>query len=72
MILGVGLDICQVSRMAEAINHPRFLNRVFSETERAYLQEKGAHRMRSEKGFTWSVVLRILNNVNTPDWIQGI
>lgn len=27
-----------------------------------HLQEKGAHRMRSEKGFTWSVVLRILNN----------
>ena len=27
-----------------------------------HLQEKGARRMRSEKGFTWSVVLRILNN----------
>ncbi|MBR4538475.1 MAG: recombinase family protein [Clostridia bacterium] len=27
-----------------------------------HLLEKGAHRMRSEKKFTWSVVLRILNN----------
>ena len=38
MILGVGLDICQVSRMAEAIDHPRFLERVFSEAEREYLK----------------------------------
>ncbi len=50
MILGVGLDICQVSRMAEAINHPRFLNRVFSETERAYLQEKDARAAESAAG----------------------
>ena len=27
-----------------------------------HLREKGAHRMRSDKDFTWSVVLRILNN----------
>ena len=36
--------------MAEAINHPRFLNRVFSETERAYLQEKGARAAESAAG----------------------
>jgi beta-N-acetylhexosaminidase len=27
-----------------------------------HLRENGAHRMRSDKDFTWSVVLRILNN----------
>ena len=27
-----------------------------------HLKEKGAHRMRSDKAFTWSVVLRILQN----------
>lgn len=27
-----------------------------------HLQEKGAHRMRSEKGFTWSSVLAVLKN----------
>ena len=27
-----------------------------------HLREKGAHRMRSDKDFTWSVALRILNN----------
>ena len=41
MILGVGLDICQVSRMENAISHPRFLARVFSEEEQAYLTAKG-------------------------------
>ena len=41
MIVGVGLDLCEVSRMAEAISHPRFLERVFSMEERAYLTSKG-------------------------------
>ena len=50
MILGVGLDICQVSRMAEAINHPRFLTRVFSESEQAYLTEKGSRAAESAAG----------------------
>ena len=50
MILGVGLDICQVSRMAEAIDHPRFLERVFSEGEREYLKSKGAMAAQSAAG----------------------
>ena len=41
MILGVGVDLCEVSRMAEAISHPRFMERVFSEAERAYLNSRG-------------------------------
>ncbi len=50
MILGVGLDICQISRMAEAIRHPRFLERVFSEEERAYLESKGGTAAQSAAG----------------------
>ena len=50
MILGVGLDICQISRMAEAIRHPHFLERVFSEDERAYLESKGNQAAQSAAG----------------------
>ena len=50
MILGVGLDICQVSRMAEAIDHPRFLERVFSEEECEYLKSKGATAAQTAAG----------------------
>ncbi len=50
MILGVGLDICQISQMAEAIRHPRFLERVFSEEERAYLESKGSQAAQSAAG----------------------
>ena len=50
MILGVGLDICQVSRMENAISHPRFLERVFSEREREYIASKGATAAQSAAG----------------------
>ena len=50
MILGVGLDICQVSRMENAISHPRFLERVFSEQERKYLAAKGGTAAQSAAG----------------------
>ena len=41
MIRGIGLDLCEISRMAEAISRPRFLERFFSEEERAYIAAKG-------------------------------
>ena len=41
MMVGVGLDLCQISRMEEAITHPRFFQRVFSENERQYLASRG-------------------------------
>ena len=33
MILGVGTDICQISRIAKAIENPRFAARVFTDLE---------------------------------------
>ena len=41
MIRGIGLDICRISRMEEAISRPRFLERFFSEEERAYVRSRG-------------------------------
>ena len=41
MILGIGLDICQISRMEETLGHARFLARFFSEEEQAYILSRG-------------------------------
>jgi len=50
MIRGVGLDLCEVSRMEEAISHPRFLERIFSESEREYLKSKGSAAAQTAAG----------------------
>ena len=50
MICGVGLDICEVSRMEKAIAHPRFLERIFSEAEREYLKSKGSASAQTAAG----------------------
>ena len=39
--LGIGVDLCAVSRMARAAEKEHFRNRVFTEGERAYLQSRG-------------------------------
>lgn len=47
MILGVGCDIIQVRRVARAIEHPRFLERVYTARERAYADRRGKGRAAS-------------------------
>jgi len=42
MILGVGLDLADIERIGRAIEKPHFLERIFSEEERANIQRKGA------------------------------
>lgn len=42
MILGVGLDLADVARIEKAITNPRFLERIYSEEERAQIEIKGA------------------------------
>ena len=42
MILGVGLDLADIDRIARAIEKPRFLERIYSEEERDAIQRKGA------------------------------
>ena len=41
MIRGIGLDLCEIRRMEDAITHPRFLSRVFSPEEQEYIRSKG-------------------------------
>lgn len=38
MLLGIGLDLCQVDRLARAIEKPHFLERVFTPAERARIE----------------------------------
>ena len=35
MIRGIGLDLCEIGRMARAIENPRFLERVYTQDEQA-------------------------------------
>ncbi|MDQ3042666.1 MAG: holo-ACP synthase [Acidobacteriota bacterium] len=43
MIISIGIDIIEVYRIRETISRtPRFLERVYTESERAYCESKGA------------------------------
>lgn len=46
-IIGIGTDICAVSRMEKAIEKAHFYERVFFEEERAYLERKENARAQS-------------------------
>ena len=46
-IVGIGCDLCAVSRMARAIEKAHFTERVFLPGERAYLNAKGKARAQS-------------------------
>jgi len=46
-IVGIGTDICAVSRMEKAIQSEHFYERIFFESERAYLNRKKNARAQS-------------------------
>ena len=46
-IIGIGTDLCAVSRMDKAIQKAHFYERVFFEEERAYLEKKENARSQS-------------------------
>ncbi|MEG0768135.1 MAG: holo-ACP synthase, partial [Clostridia bacterium] len=41
MICGIGLDLCEVSRMGHAMQNEAFLRRYFTQAERDYIQSRG-------------------------------
>lgn len=46
-VVGIGVDLCSISRMEKAISREHFLSRVFTQEERAYLDQKGKGRSQS-------------------------
>lgn len=47
MILGIGTDIIELSRVGKAIENKRFIDRVYTEKEQAYCESRGAQRVAS-------------------------
>jgi len=41
-VRGIGIDLCEISRMQELLDSGRSLRRLFSEEEQAYIMSKGA------------------------------
>ena len=50
MIAGVGIDLCEISRMEKLIQDDHFLVRFFSSEERTYIQAKGKAATQSMAG----------------------
>ena len=50
MIIGVGMDLCEISRMEKLLSDGRFLARFFSAEEQAYIQSKGKSAAQSMAG----------------------
>ncbi len=46
-IIGVGTDLCAISRIERAIGKEHFLTRIYLDGERAYLETKGKQRAQS-------------------------
>ena len=47
MILGIGTDIVEVKRICKAVENPHFIERVYTEAERAYCDGRGSQRAES-------------------------
>jgi len=50
MYKGIGLDLCEISRMEKMVENAHFLQRYFTEEEIRYIQSRGAHRAESLAG----------------------
>ena len=50
MIAGIGIDLCEISRMEKLLSDGRFLTRFFSAEEQSYIQAKGKAAAQSMAG----------------------
>ena len=50
MIAGIGIDLCEISRMENLLKDGRFLARFFSAEEQTYIQKKGRGAAQSMAG----------------------
>ena len=46
-IIGIGTDLCMISRIEKAIEKEHFYTRIYSDNERAYLDAKGKGKAQS-------------------------
>ena len=46
-MIGVGVDLCAVDRMAQAIKSEHYVDRIFTQKERAHMDAQGAGRGQS-------------------------
>jgi holo-[acyl-carrier protein] synthase len=49
MVEGIGVDIIEIERVAEAVARRRFRERIFSDAERAYCEDGGSPRRVAER-----------------------
>lgn len=50
MIVGIGIDVCDIARMEEQLKNQRFLPRFFSPAEQAYIASRGRMAAASAAG----------------------
>lgn len=47
MIAGIGIDIIEIDRIKQALCHPKFISRVFTQQEQRYCDSRGVQRAAS-------------------------
>ena len=50
MVKGLGLDLCEISRMDKLLENDRFLNRYYTEEEKTYIRSKGINAAQTAAG----------------------
>ena len=63
-IRGVGIDLCDISRMEKQLQDDRFLNRFFTESEATYIRGRGLSAGQSMAGM-WAAKEAFLKTVGT-------
>ncbi len=51
MILGIGVDVCEIARMEPLAKNEGFIRRFFTEREAAYVQDRGKGAAQTLAGF---------------------
>ncbi len=49
-VMGIGIDLCEISRMQRLLDEGRSLRRMFTEEEEAYIRGKGASAAQTMAG----------------------
>ena len=63
-VKGIGVDLCEISRMEARLHDDRFLERFFTEAEKAYIRSKGKAAAQSMAGI-WAAKEAFLKAVGT-------